>query len=96
VVTTREAWVSPLVEVERAVQERAKATYLDLATDGGPDRLRALIEDEVARWSEDYKRGSGTSTWPTRRWLWSGPIATSPATDRSSPSSLTTTCGKLW
>jgi pilus assembly protein CpaF len=55
--TTLEAWVSPLVEVERAVQERAKATNLDPSTDGGPDRLRSLIEDEVARWSEDYKRG---------------------------------------
>src|SRR3989440_4954846 len=52
-----EAWVSPLVEVERAVQERAKTTNLDLAADGGPARLRSLIETEVARWSEDYKRG---------------------------------------
>jgi pilus assembly protein CpaF len=54
---TVEAWVSPLVEVERAVQERAKATSLDLAADGGAEQLRALIEDEVARWSDDYKRG---------------------------------------
>jgi hypothetical protein len=42
---TVEVWVSPLVEVEREVQERPKATNLDLATDGGPDRLCALIED---------------------------------------------------
>ena len=55
--TTLEAWVSPLVEVERAVQERAEATNLDPAADGGPDRLRVLIEEEVARWSEDHKRG---------------------------------------
>jgi pilus assembly protein CpaF len=53
----REAWVSPLLEVERAVQERAKATSLDLSADGGAERLRALIDDEVARWTEDYKRG---------------------------------------
>jgi pilus assembly protein CpaF len=43
--------------VERAVQERAKAISLDLAADGGAQQLRALIEDEVARWSDDYKRG---------------------------------------
>jgi hypothetical protein len=52
-VTTVEAWVSPLMEIERAVQERAKATSLDLAADGGAEQLRALIEDEVARWSDD-------------------------------------------
>jgi pilus assembly protein CpaF len=45
------------VEVERAAQERAKATSLDLATDEGPEQLRSLIQQEVARWSEDYKRG---------------------------------------
>ena len=55
--TAVEPWISPLVEVERAAQERAKATSLDLATDGGPEQLRSLIEQEVARWSEDYKRG---------------------------------------
>ena len=27
------------------------------AADGGPDGLRVLIEEEVARWSEDHKRG---------------------------------------
>ena len=42
--------------MERAVQERAKAISLDRAADGGKDRLRALIEEEVARWLEDYKR----------------------------------------
>src|SRR2546421_10538068 len=55
--TTIEAWISPLVEVERAAQERAKAISVDLAADGGAERLRSLIEDEVVRWSEDYKRG---------------------------------------
>jgi hypothetical protein len=47
----------PLVEVERAVKERAKAITLYLAADGGAEQLRALIEAEVARWSEDYKPG---------------------------------------
>jgi pilus assembly protein CpaF len=48
---------SPLQEVERAVQELAKATALDLNDAGGKAALRALIEDEVARWSDDFKRG---------------------------------------
>ncbi|TMM13705.1 MAG: CpaF family protein [Actinobacteria bacterium] len=55
--TTVDEWVSPLLEVERAVQERAKTTSLDLAADAGAKQLRALIEEEVARWSQDYKRG---------------------------------------
>jgi pilus assembly protein CpaF len=48
---------SPLLEVERAVQERAKAASLDMADDHGLLRLRALIEDEVRRWGDDHKRG---------------------------------------
>lgn len=50
-------WVSPLLEVERTVQERAKTMSLDLGADGGAEQLRTLIQDEVGRWSEDYKRG---------------------------------------
>jgi pilus assembly protein CpaF len=48
---------SPLVEVERAVQERAKLVALDMSGPDGGRRLRALVDEEVARWSEDYKRG---------------------------------------
>ena len=43
-------WVAPLVEIEKAVQARAKDTPSTVD-------LRALIEDEVARWSEDFRRG---------------------------------------
>ena len=49
--------MSPLLEVERAVQERAKETSLDLTSADGRGRLRVLIDEEVRRWSEDYKRG---------------------------------------
>ncbi|HVM05809.1 MAG TPA: hypothetical protein VM242_11605, partial [Acidimicrobiales bacterium] len=49
--------VSPLLEVERAVQERAKEVALDMAMPEGATRLRALVDEEVARWSQDYKRG---------------------------------------
>jgi pilus assembly protein CpaF len=53
----RELRVSPLLEVEHAVQERAKLASLDMAAEDGPARLRSFIEQEVARWSDDFKRG---------------------------------------
>jgi pilus assembly protein CpaF len=46
----------PLEEIERSVQERAKDISLEM-TGGGRDKLRALIADEVARWSLDHRRG---------------------------------------
>jgi pilus assembly protein CpaF len=46
----------PLEEIERAVQERAKDISLEM-TGAGKDKLRALIADEVARWSLDHRRG---------------------------------------
>src|SRR3954451_959102 len=48
---------SPLIEVERAVQERAKDISLAMAGGDGSPKLRALIDDEVARWTDDFKRG---------------------------------------
>ncbi|HEV7722259.1 MAG TPA: ATPase, T2SS/T4P/T4SS family, partial [Iamia sp.] len=49
--------VSPLVEIERAVLDRAKGVALDMGDADGNVRLRALIDDEVAQWSADHKRG---------------------------------------
>ncbi len=49
--------LSPLEVIERAVQERAKDISLEMSRDGGADKLRTLIEDEVARWSLDHRRG---------------------------------------
>lgn len=49
--------LSPLQEIERRVQLRAKETALYMASDGGRDKLRSLIADEVAAWSDAYKRG---------------------------------------
>jgi pilus assembly protein CpaF len=49
--------VSPLVEVEHAVQERAKEISLEMSGPGGDAKLRALIGDEVARWNDDWRRG---------------------------------------
>ena len=48
--------VSPLAEIEAAVQVRAKEISLDMDSPDGTAKLRALIEDEVARWSLDYER----------------------------------------
>lgn len=52
-----DAWVSPLAEIERAVQARAKDMALDVNATDGADKLRALIDDEIARWGDDYERG---------------------------------------
>lgn len=49
--------ISPLVEIERAVQARAKDSALDMGSPGGLETLRDLIADEVAKWSVDYARG---------------------------------------
>src|ERR687885_1439785 len=49
--------LSPLQEIERRVQVRAKEISLDMAGEGGRAKLRALIEDEVRAWSADYQRG---------------------------------------
>lgn len=49
--------VNPLEEIERAVLDRAKGIALDMGSADGNTRLRALIDDEVAQWSADHKRG---------------------------------------
>ncbi len=48
--------LGPLEQIERAVQERAKDISLEMSGPG-KDKLRALIADEVARWSLDHRRG---------------------------------------
>jgi pilus assembly protein CpaF len=49
--------LSPLQEVERRVQFRAKEIALDMADEKGRAELRAIVDDEVALWSSDFKRG---------------------------------------
>jgi pilus assembly protein CpaF len=56
-VTPRQPQPPPLVEIERGVQARAKELALDLGATDGQEKLRALVADEVARWSFDYRRG---------------------------------------
>ena len=52
--------MNPLAEIELAVKQRAKEISLAMAGDDGNAKLRALIDDEVGRWSTDFKRGLRT------------------------------------
>jgi pilus assembly protein CpaF len=49
--------LSPLVEIEHAVQARAKELALDAGTPAGRDALRRLVDEEVTSWRRDYQRG---------------------------------------
>jgi pilus assembly protein CpaF len=48
---------SPLLEIEERVLLRAKEERIDTKRHDAAERLRSLLEDEVARWSLDYKHG---------------------------------------
>ena len=48
---------SPLAEIERNVQLRAKDRNVDVAGGDGIGILRHLIDDEISAWSEQFKRG---------------------------------------
>src|SRR5262245_65501988 len=50
--------LNPLVEIERRVQARAKDLAIAMDGPDGDVGLRALIDDEVERWSDDHKRGT--------------------------------------
>ncbi len=49
--------MTPLAEIEAAVTSRAKELALDVAGPDGLTGLRALVDDEVARWNGDHARG---------------------------------------
>jgi len=52
-----DAAVSPLAEIEASVQSRAKDQALDTRAEGGLAELRVLLDEEIARWRGDYRRG---------------------------------------
>jgi pilus assembly protein CpaF len=56
-VTSAEVWASPLHQVELAVQDRAKDLLLDMAVEQATTTLRALVDDEIERWHQEYQRG---------------------------------------
>ena len=49
--------VTPLLDVERSVQARAKDAELDLASSDGHSRLRSFIDEELRRWDDDVRHG---------------------------------------
>jgi pilus assembly protein CpaF len=51
------AEATPLEVIERTVLEQAKGIRLDLDDAAARARLRELVEDAVARWSVDHRRG---------------------------------------
>jgi pilus assembly protein CpaF len=55
--TTSDHWVSPLVEIELAVQERAKSLAVDSSGADAGVILKRLVDDELARWHQDYRKG---------------------------------------
>lgn len=58
--------VAPLEEIETAVQARAKEIGLDASEPGGLEKLRSLIDDEIATWAHEYKRGRRPVDLPDR------------------------------
>ena len=82
----RDAEVSPLVEIERAVLDRAKGVALDM---GETRRRRAAPRADRGRGGPLVGRpqagAARRSTWPTPRSSSSGRTATSAATARSTP-----------
>ena len=55
--TADHAWMSPLVQIELAVQERAKDLVVDPGSADATGRLRALVDEEIGRWHREYQRG---------------------------------------
>ncbi len=49
--------LSPLALIEERVQDRAKTMALDMNGADGPAAIRALIDDEINRWNDEFKRG---------------------------------------
>lgn len=48
---------TPLVAIEREVQQRAKQADLDVNRPEGQARMAALIEEQVDRWRDEFRRG---------------------------------------
>ena len=55
--TDRRPTPSPLAAVERRVQQRAKELSIDASTEAGRARLREVVDQEVAHWTDQYRRG---------------------------------------
>jgi pilus assembly protein CpaF len=50
--------LTPLEEIEQAVQGRAKRLTIDIEGETGNRNLKQLVDEEIARWQLDHRRGS--------------------------------------
>lgn len=50
--------ITPLEEIERNVQERAKHATIDMAAPGADECIRVFVRHEIATWQLDYRRGT--------------------------------------
>jgi len=91
---TRGDDVNPLVEIEHRVQARAKDLALDMGGPDGDAGLRALIDDEIRRWGDDFRRGLRPFDLATPDDLGQRRSTTWPATARSPRCSTTATSGR--
>jgi len=48
---------TPLQEIERVVQQRAKTGSLDLADKSAAELLSSLVSEEIQTWNDDYLHG---------------------------------------
>jgi len=48
---------TPLQEIERVVQQRAKDDSLDLAASGADQTLSRLVDEEIQAWNSDHLHG---------------------------------------
>ena len=51
------AQVNPLAEIERRVQDRAKALEVDPTSAEGTEILSRLVDEQIGQWNLDFKRG---------------------------------------
>lgn len=50
-------WTSPLVEIERSVQQRAKNEALDMNSTGAAVILRQMISEAIIQWTNEFNAG---------------------------------------
>lgn len=50
--------LTPLEEIERSVQARAKDLAIDMTGDDGAQVLRRLVKRELETWTDDFRRGN--------------------------------------
>ena len=57
VTSTIQDWTSPLREIERAAQERAQQSRIDMSSPEAPELLRKLLVEEAEHWRDEFRKG---------------------------------------